>query len=430
MKLIGVKTKERFKFMKKLISVIIPCYNAEKCLDIPLNSLMEQSYKNLEIIIVNDGSKDNTLELANRFAKVDPRIKVITQENAGVSVARNNGVSVAKGEYIMFLDADDNYTTPYAIEKLCKKLEETGADMCVCNFIHPCFEQHTRGERVFDMSNEGDFLNFFEDFFVLGVPWNKITRRECLTEKFVPGVKFNEDELYNLDNLHNMKKIAFTDEVLHHYYCAPYNPSLPASAVNSIYSQDFFWEKKSTIWHMGMKNHEYRVNSLKKFFPNKKEELQYVRSFDFFFWDFFLMAKNRVKVEHVVHTCKTIFETELFQNTLKEKERYGVRLLDITDEKIEKFATLAYNAFVDIKTYNKRLSMYKVFLGLFGKIFYDLLDSVNTNDILAESYGGFVNKSSAEGTYSSHLFETYEFELNNGNKISLFEKNMFNWFNA
>ena len=414
--------------MKDLISVIIPCYNAEKCLPISLNSLREQSYKNLEIIIVNDGSCDGTLEIAKQFAMIDNRIRVITQENAGVSVARNNGVLAATGNYVMFLDADDNYTTPMAIEKMYSKIEETGADMCVCNFTHPCFEQHTKGDRVFDMLNEKDFLEFYQDFFVLGVPWNKITRRECLTETFVPGIKFNEDELYNLDNLHNMKKIAFTDEVLHHYYCAPYNPNLPASAVNSIYSQDFFWEKKSTIWHMGMKNHEYRVNSLTKFFPKKKDELQYVRSFDFFFWDFFLMAKNRVKEEHIVHTCKTIFETELFKNTLKAKERYGVVLTEVTDEKIEKYVKLAYNAFIDIKTYNKKLSMLKVFAGLFGYFFYKSTKDINTVDILAKSLKDFGSLRSEEGYYIKALLDMDEMQSKVSNcGILMFEKNMNSW---
>ena len=414
--------------MEKLISVIIPCYNAEKCLSIPLNSLMEQSYKNLEIIIVNDGSKDGTLELANKYAGVDSRIRVITQENAGVSVARNNGVVAATGDYIMFLDADDNYTTPLAIEKMCRRLEETGADMCVCNFTHPCFEQHTRGERIYDMSNHNDFLEFYQDFFVLGVPWNKITRRECLTEIFVPGVKFNEDELYNLDNLHNMRKIVFTDEVLHHYYCAPYNPNLPASAVNSIYSQDFFWEKKSTIWHMGMKNHEYRVKSLTKFFPEKKDELQYVRSFDFFFWDFFLMAKNRVELEHIVHTIKSIFETELFQNTIKAKERYGVRLLDVTDNKIEEYVKIAYNAFIDIKTYNKKLSMLKVFAGLFAHFFYELTENANTVDILVRSAKDVKDLSSPEGHYVKNLLKMVEIQQKTKDcNIIMFEKNIDKW---
>lgn len=415
----------------QLISIIIPCYNAEKCLSRTLNSVREQSYKNLEIIIVNDGSTDGTLEVANAYASIDNRIKVFTQENAGVSVARNNGVSLAKGKFIMFLDADDNYTTPFAIEKLYKRIIETNADMCVCNFTHPCFEQYTKGTRVYDMQNEKDFLEIYQDFFILSVPWNKITKRECLTENFVSGVRFNEDELYNLDNLHNMKTIAFFDEILYNYYCAPYNPKLPASAVNSIYSQDFFWEKKSTIWHMGMKNHEYRVKSLTKFFPDKKKEFQYVRSFDFFFWDFFLMAKNRVQEEHIVHTIKSIFETELFQNTIKDKERYGVHLTKITDEKIQEFVKLAYNAFIDIKTYNKKLSMLKVFMGLFGYYFYENTENINTIDILAKSIKDVVELSSEEGYYVKNLLDMYQMQQNDKNcKIVMFEKNMEAWKNS
>lgn len=416
--------------MKELISVIIPCFNAGKTLQRTLFSVLEQDYKNLEIIIVNDGSTDNSIDIIKKFSSIDKRIVLIDQVNSGVSVARNNGLSVAKGEYIMFLDADDNYTTPFAISKMFKALIENDADMCVCDFTHPCFEKYTQGDKIFNLGNEDELLEFYQDFFLFGMPWNKITKKKCLTEKFVAGIKFNEDELFNIDNLYNINKVVFVDEVLHNYYCAPYNPNLPASAVNSIYSQDFFWEKRSTIWHMGMKNHEYRVRSLEKFFPHKKEELQFVRSFDFFFWDFFLMAKNRVKEEYVSHTCKTIFETELFQNTLKAKERYGLRLLNLTDDKIELFVKLAYNAFIDIKTYNKRLSMYKVFLGLFGKIFFELSENVNKNDILVLSYFDFVNNASAEGVYSRCLFERYEQEMNGDNKISLFEKNMVNWFNV
>jgi len=416
--------------MEKLISIVIPCYNAEKTLARTLNSIREQSYKNLEIIIVNDGSKDSTLELANSFSKMDNRIRVIDQANAGVSVARNNGVMSANGRYIMFLDADDNYTTPFAIANMCKKLEETGSDMCVCNFTHPCFEQYLQGG-VLDLTDTNQFLAFFQDFFAYGMPWNKIAKRECYTEMFVPGVKFNEDELFNLDNLHNIKKVAIINEVYHNYYCAPYNPNLPASAVNSIYSEDLFWEKKSTIWHMGMKNHEYRVQSLKKFFPSRWQELQYVRSFDFFFWDFFLMAKNRVKEEHIVATCESIFETGLFQNSIQDKERYGLRLKPITKEEIADFVKLAYNAFIDIKTYNKKLSMYQVFLGLFYHKFYELTNEVDTRDILAKCAMNLKNSSSAEGCYVKALLDIKNSDSNeNGCKIFMFEANMKLWRSA
>ena len=308
-----------------LVSLIIPCYNAAKTLPRTLNSVREQDYKNLEIIIVNDGSKDNTLEVATKYATIDSRIRLITQENSGVSVARNNGLRNANGDYIMFLDADDNYTTPFAISKMMQKLKDTNADMCVCNFTHPCFEEYL-GSGIYDLTNKEGLLTYFQDFFVYGMPWNKIAKKECYTEDFAVGIHFNEDELFNLDNLHNLKKVVVINEVLHNYYCAPYNPNEKASAVNSIYSADKFWENKSTIWHMGMKNHEYRVKSIEKFFPELKTEMQYVRSFDFFFWDFFLMAKNRVPEDCIAYTCKGIFEEKLFLNTIKDKERFGLIL--------------------------------------------------------------------------------------------------------
>lgn len=158
---------------------------------------------------------------------------------------------------------------------------------------------------------------------------------------------------------------------------------------------------------MGMKNHEYRVNSLKKFFPEKKDELQYVRCYDFFFWDFFLMAKNRVREEYIVHTVRSIFETELFQKTLKSKERFGLRLLNVTDYKIEEFVNIAYNAFIDIKTYNKKLSMLKVFSALFGHFFFETLCGCDTRDILALSMNDFEDLSSAEGYYVNNLLNMY-----------------------
>ena len=279
--------------MNEKISIIIPCYNAGKTLNRTLNSVREQDYDNLEIILVNDGSTDNTLDVANKYASIDPRITIINQENAGVSVARNNGLRCSTGKYIVWLDADDNYTTPYAISNMYKKLIETGADQCICNFQHPCFEQYLPGG-VYDLTDDEQRIILFQDFFAFGVSWNKMTKRECLTEKFAPGIKFAEDGLFNLDNLHNLKKVVIINEVYYNYYCAPYNPNAGASAINSIYGVDKFWEKKCTIWHLGRKNQEYREKSIKQFLPNLYEDMKYIRSFDFFFFDLSMLLKNRV----------------------------------------------------------------------------------------------------------------------------------------
>lgn len=407
------------------ISIIIPCYNAAKCLSRPLNSIREQDYKDLEIIIVNDGSTDNTVEVASKLAMLDNRIRIVNQKNGGVSAARNNGLAHATSDYIMYLDADDNYTTPFAISTMMNRLLETGSDMCVCNFTHPCFEQYM-SEGVYDMTDKNQFLTFYQDFFAHGMPWNKIQKRSCLTEDFVLGVKFNEDELYNLDNLHNVKKIVVVDKVLHNYYCEPTVPKKgESSAVNSIYAVDKFWEKKSTIWHMGMKNYNYRVQSIAKFHPELMEDMHYIRCFDFFFWDFYLMAKNNVPEEYVTETCKGIFAEQLFINTIKDKERYGIRLKEDYQNNVELFVKLAYEAYRDIKVGNKRLSMTKVFSALFGKLFYDLTDETNRIDLLVDSYLAFYENITPESLFLNKMLQKKHIQnMEPDYKVILFSKNI------
>ena len=385
--------------MQDLISIIIPCYNAEDSISRTLNSVREQDYKNLEIIIINDGSNDNSVNIINKFVKIDKRIKLIDQNNLGVSAARNNGLKNAKGNYIVFLDADDNYTTPYAISSMMNHLKKAEADMCVCNFTHPCFEQYIEAG-VYDLLNKNEFLKFYQDFFAFGMPWNKITKRECLTEKFVEGVKFTEDEIFNLFNLKNLKKVVVVDKVYHNYYCAPYNPKEKARAVNSIYSKNTF--NKNTIWYQAMNTNELRNFAIETYFPNMKEDMQYVRVFDFFFWDFFLMAKNAIPEKLILKNCEEIFKEQIFIDALKDKQRYGLTL-NITKKGISDFVNFAYIAFKDIKNYNKDLSMFKVFLALFGHCFYEPTNAINDVDILANMVNKKINNSNAEAIYVNNL---------------------------
>ena len=93
--------------MEKLLSIVIPVYNAEKYLHLSIESVLKNDYKNFELILIDDGSSDNSLEICKRFADSDKRIKVFTQENKGTSATRNRGLELAKGEYVAFLDSDD-----------------------------------------------------------------------------------------------------------------------------------------------------------------------------------------------------------------------------------------------------------------------------------------------------------------------------------
>ncbi|MDD2650679.1 MAG: glycosyltransferase family 2 protein [Candidatus Cloacimonadales bacterium] len=111
--------------MADLISVIIPAYNAEKLLADSLNSVVNQTYKNFEVIIVNDGSVDKTADICDSFASKDTRIKYTYQDNAGVSMARNKGMEMSSGKYICFLDADDYYSPTY-LEKMYLAINKGG----------------------------------------------------------------------------------------------------------------------------------------------------------------------------------------------------------------------------------------------------------------------------------------------------------------
>ena len=121
--------------MDKRVSVIIPVYNVGNYLDRCMKSIVNQTYKNLEIILVDDGSTDQSAELCDRWAEKDERISVVHQNNGGLSNARNTGLDRAKGEYLTFIDSDD-IVSHLLIEKLVLKSESESADISICDVQH------------------------------------------------------------------------------------------------------------------------------------------------------------------------------------------------------------------------------------------------------------------------------------------------------
>lgn len=121
-----------------LISVIIPVYNSARYLPKCLDSIINQTYQNLEIICINDGSTDNSVKILQNYTKKDPRIKILNQKNAGLSTARNSGIKAATGKYITFVDSDDQIK-PTMLKDMISTLQDSHADIAVCSFkeIYP-----------------------------------------------------------------------------------------------------------------------------------------------------------------------------------------------------------------------------------------------------------------------------------------------------
>lgn len=192
----------------KLISVIIPVYNTEKYLDRCVKSVAEQTYKNLEIILVNDGSSDNSPAICDEWAKKDSRIKVVHKQNGGVSSARNAGLDISTGEYIQFVDSDD-----YLEENFCKNIMSeysSDVDLVVSGFSI-IDDYGTKKTTKVEENIEIQILkspSIFMKYLYNGyndMPVNKVYKRNLITKGFLNGVPLGEDRIFNLDYLSNVK---------------------------------------------------------------------------------------------------------------------------------------------------------------------------------------------------------------------------------
>lgn len=212
---------------KAKISIIIPVYNTEKYLKECIESAMHQTLTDIEIICVNDGSTDTSLEILKSFAEKDNRLKIVTQQNKGQSAARNTGLKIATGEYIAFLDSDDFFENIFA-EQMYQKAQSQDADITMCSMnivkndkketTHPYLSLDIIPKEldniVFNITNIKKIL-----FNICVTPWNKIYKTDFLRKndiKFLEKINF-EDNLFFIESFVKAKKINIIRENLVNY---------------------------------------------------------------------------------------------------------------------------------------------------------------------------------------------------------------------
>lgn len=209
--------------MKMKVSVIVPIHNAEKTLSRCVESILAQSYKNLEIILVNDGSADGSLEICQSFVNMDNRVVVIDKNSGGVSSARNSGLRVATGDFIQFVDADDTLK-PQMTEKLVEAMLETNADVVLCGYDRVNGKSANAKRPKSAIYSE---TSVFKDTFVelykgafFNAPWNKLYRPDKIKIPFIEGFSMGEDLLFNLAYFSNCDKISIISDNLYNYNVA------------------------------------------------------------------------------------------------------------------------------------------------------------------------------------------------------------------
>ena len=239
---------------KDLISIIVPVYNAEKYLDRCIESIVNQTYKNIEIILVNDGSKDKSLEICTLWQKKDKRIVVVNKQNEGAAKARNDGLDIAKGEYIGFIDADD-YIKETMYEKLFLNLKENNSDMSCCDYIYTYEDSDKQIECVENSLAKVTGNNICEYFIkdgetliekrifkksITGFIWRSLYKRDLIGAQRFENHRYYEDLIFLIKTIKPNTKISYVSEGLYFYF------QNSSSVVHSKISVENFSKKIET----------------------------------------------------------------------------------------------------------------------------------------------------------------------------------------
>jgi len=278
----------------KKVSVIIPVYNAAECLDNCLRSVLQQTYKNIEIILVDDGSTDNSKEICTSYIQKYSNIKLIEQMNSGPSAARNNGINNSSGDFIQFVDSDDTIDKNMT-ETLVNTLDNN-AQLVICGFRRI----HIKSGKAEELTNKSnavynidDFLNAFGmhyENWMINTIWNKMYISDIIKKnniKFNSGITMGEDLIFNLDYLKRCQRIVLIQDILYNYMV------YSSGSLTTSYLQNEFQVQKYLYAYvrnfLNEKNHYYEINrrsnqlvffnsvikclkNINDYFKNKKEK--------------------------------------------------------------------------------------------------------------------------------------------------------------
>lgn len=277
------------------ISIIIPIYNSAEYITRCLDSIVNQTYKNLEIICVNDGSTDESLKILKKYKNKDNRIIIIDKKNEGVSAARNDGIKKSTGQYITFIDADD-WIELDAIETLYNTLKEKNVDVVRGNYYRNFTEDkndytsnlYNLGNKLFLTSNK-DFGNLVIDKLLNGfLPcyiWLLLIKKEAISNiSFKKDIKIMEDTIFYNELMNNINSIYFLDKPLYHYYC---NQS------SCTKSSEYYIRNMYNL----IKVNKYLVSIIKngKFYSKERLEKMNAIHVDYIMSYFYVMYKESYK---------------------------------------------------------------------------------------------------------------------------------------
>ena len=316
--------------MKIKVSVIVPVYNVEKFIDKCLNSLVKQSLKEIEIIVVNDGTKDNSQKIIDKYVKKYPdKIKSYIKENGGQGSARNYGLKKASGEYIGYVDSDD-FVEKDMYKKLYNKAKENNYDIVVCGNYNVSEDYQNKNIDAFINNYNTDLENIF--FGKMAV-WNKIYKRDILIKnklEFKEKVWY-EDLAFTLKAIMNSNTFAFIDEPLYDYLIREGSTLNNSNVQRNLEILDAFNDILSYIQH------------------NKKEE--YFSKIEF-------LAIDHIYISAIVRVLKAEADDKVKRETIN-------KLIDYMNKK---FPNYKNNKYINTLSKNRKIIYKLINIKMYGLI--------------------------------------------------------------
>lgn len=294
--------------MNYLVSVIVPVYKAELSIKKCAESILRQSYANIELFLVDDGSPDNSGKICDEIALSDSRVKVIHKPNGGPSSARNKGVQDANGDYLVFADADDWIDPDYVVTLLTQITTEKASIIMSGNTTHP-FKVRDGVYQTFNRSQFAEVIESFK-FFLKGDPWGKMFNASLIKDNeilFPDGVKFGEDLVFFYDALLCSDRIVYTSYSGYHY------ENINEDSLVSIYNS-------FEVEYKGYNDFQTVLHSFEQRYNIKKESLSNNYSWLFFF---------------LMRSVKTVYKPG--RNFLKRKERLSKIYFVVNNNDLSQF---------------------------------------------------------------------------------------------
>lgn len=315
--------------MDELISVIVPIYNVEKQLKRCINSIINQTYKNIQILLIDDGSKDSSGKICDNFSKYDTRIIVLHQDNTGVSAARNKGIELAEGRYICFIDSDDYIEKNY-IEELHQLMKDEKIDLGICDLNYKYTNKEdcwsTVGKKTINLKNVSEeiFLELNEKYLLYG-PYNKIFKSSIIKKqkiRFIKEMSYGEDLIFNLSYLQYVKIIKTTNQTRYNYIA-----DIDNSLANK-YRADRFKTGKIIFEEL------YKFFEINGMLSEKSKKYLYGRIFDDAYNNICECVKNQSCKESLKEIKKILFDQKIKESyAYIDNRKYSANLIKLIHHK-------------------------------------------------------------------------------------------------